>query len=199
MRPIPTIILAALAAASLPGCRDKAKRKDAPEAGIAAQTEAPAAGPAAPVLSGGRFGPLGRDSRAGQADLERAFAGLDVKPLGKRFQVSRGEAPLFVVAKSDDGTVSSVEVLSREVKTELGPRVGDRFEDLERTGPLECNGGVDGRAGHVLCSPRKARNLTYVFTVLDRRYAGDDVPADKQHGLLSGAKIRRVHWKPPEP
>ncbi len=49
MRPIPTIILAALAAASLLGCRDKAKRKDAPEAGIAAQTEAPAAGPAAPV------------------------------------------------------------------------------------------------------------------------------------------------------
>jgi hypothetical protein len=198
MRRPQTILLAALAALPLIGCRDKPKRKDVPEAGIAAHTEAPA-GPAAPALSAGRFGPLGRDSRAGQDDLERAFPGLDVEPLGKRFQVSRGEAPLFVVAKSDDGAVSAVEVLTREVKTELGPRVGDRFEDLERTGPLECNGGVDGRAGQVLCSPREARNLTYVFTVLDRRYAGDDVPADKQRGLMGGAKIRRVHWKPPEP
>jgi hypothetical protein len=199
MRPGATILLAALAVVSLVGCRDKAKRKEAPEAGIAAQTRAPADGPAVPALSAGRFGPLGSGSQAGQDDLERAFPGMQVEPRGRRLQVSRGEAPLFMVAKSDDGAVSSVEVFSREVKTDLGPRIGDHFEDLERTGPLECNGGVNELAGQVLCSPRKARNLAYVFTVIDRRYAGDDVPSDKQHGLLSGAAIKRIHWKPPEP
>lgn len=199
MRRALTILLAALAATALAGCRDRAKRKQGAEGEVAAQTRAPAEGRSAPVLAAGRFGPLASGSRAGRDDLERGFPGMQIEPRGKRFQISRGKAPLFLVTKSDDGAVSSVEVVSREVKTELGPRVGDHFEALERTGPLECNGGVDARAGQVLCSPRKARNLAFVFTVVDRRYAGDDVPADKQHGLLSGAAIRRIHWRPPEP
>lgn len=197
MRANATIALVILTAASLAGCRERAKGKKGAEAGVAAQTQAE--GPAAPALSAGRFGPLQRDSKAAKADLERAFPGMTVKPLGKRFQVSRGDAPLFVVARSDDDAVSAVEVLSPDVKTELGPRIGDRFEDLEKTGPLECNGGVDGRAGQVLCSPREARNLAFVFTVSDRRYAGDDVPADKQRGLLAGKAIKRIQWSPPEP
>lgn len=192
------ILLAALAAVTVAGCRDRTRRKQGDD-DVAAQTRAPAEGPAAPVLAAARFGPLGRDGRATRADLERIFPGMQVEPRGNRLQVSRGKAPLFLVTRSDDGAVSSVEVVSREVRTELGPRIGDRFEDLARLGPLECNGGVEERGGEVLCSPRKARNLAFVFTVADRRYSGDDVPADKQRGLLTGAAIRRIHWQPPGP
>ncbi|HTE52520.1 MAG TPA: DUF1131 family protein [Kofleriaceae bacterium] len=189
----------AVAAALAAGCRERPDRRredGADGVEVAAQTSAP--NRAAPVLGPDRFGPLDRTSRAERGALTRAFPGLRVEPAAGRFRVSRGDAALFTVAPADDGSVSSVEVVSGEVTTALGARVGDRFEDLQRAaGPLECNGGVDERAGEVLCSPRRARNLAFIFPVSDRRYAGDDVPADRQRGLLAGKRVHRIHWTPP--
>jgi hypothetical protein len=197
----PAALAALVAATALAGCRDESERRGRevdPE--VPAQTRAPARGRAeAPTLRADRFGPLGEGSRAERGALTRAFPGLQVSPTGGRFRVSRGQVALFSVAPSDDGSVSSVEIVSREVPTSLGARVGDRFETLEAAaGPLECNGGIEDRAGEVLCSPRKARNLAFAFEVADRRFAGDDVPPAKQRGLLAGAKVRRIHWTPPE-
>ena len=150
---------------------------------------------ALPTVAADRFGPLDGKSAVDRASLARAFPGLRIEASRGRFRVLRGPDQLFTV-KPADGRVASIEIVSREL-TAGGARVGDRYEDLRRAGPLECNGGVDHLAGEVLCTPRGARSLTFVFAVDDRRFAGDDIPADRQARFLAGRRVRRILWVPP--
>jgi len=148
------------------------------------------------TLRADRLGPLDRTTRADRASLARALPDLRVESSGRRLRVRRGKTELFAVTPADDGSISSVEIVSRDIDTALGARVGDRLADLEKAGPLECNGGLDHLAGEVFCTPRRARAITYVFPVTDRRFAGDDIPPSRLRALLGDRRIRRILWRP---
>jgi hypothetical protein len=175
------------------GCRER-EREPAGEP----EAESAQASTETPVLAPDRLGPLDGRAVVDRASLARAFPGLRVESARGRFRVLRGPDELFTVKPADDGRVSSIEIVSRQVATTAGGKVGDLFDEVRRAaGPLECNGGVDHLAGEVLCTPRRARSLTFAFPVADRRFAGDDVPADQQARFLAGRRVRRILWVPP--
>ena len=184
------------------GCRDRDSGADssAGQRQPAAQKHARGAGQAGPVVEADHFGPLSRHQRIDSHALAGMVPGARVTRAraGHSFEVRRGSQVLFRVVPADDGTVSSVRITSRTIPTHLGARVGDRFEDVRRgAGPLECNGGLDDRARDVLCTPRRAHNVAFVFALADDSHAGDDLPADKQDAILGSHRVSAILWQPP--
>jgi hypothetical protein len=179
--------------AAPPGARTEAERE-----GDAERRGAPD-GVALPPLAPDRVGGLDGRTRVEPKALARLFPGAEVaRGPGRTVTIARGGEPLLAVEPADDGAVSSVRVLSRQVPSELGVRVGDPFEVAARdAGPLSCNGGLEERRREVLCTPRRASNVTFHFRLDDDRLAGDDLEPSRQAKLLAGRRVREIHWTPP--
>ena len=210
------LLVAALWACASGGCREPEQGGDrgedsreaagaAEEAGRGGKRAGGAGRPAEdgdlPALGTERVGPLDGASRAGRKELAKLFPGAEVaRGPGRSLLVARGGETLLSVQPADDGAVSSVRVLSRRVPSELGVRVGDSYQALARAaGPLACNGGLEERAREVLCTPRRASNITFHFRLDDDAFAGDDLEPARQAKLLAGRRVREIHWTPPAP
>lgn len=195
-------IALAVAVVAVVACRDRDSEKES-SAGAGAGAAAghgDAHGGDAPVVEADRFGPLSRHRRIDRRALARMVPGARVtrERAGAGFEVRRGGQVLFRVVPADDGTISSVRITSRTIPTHLGARVGDRFEDVRRgAGPLECNGGLEAQARDVLCTPRRAHNVAFVFALGDDSHAGDDLPAEKLGAILGGHRVSEILWQPP--
>src|SRR5262249_54860844 len=114
-------------------------------------------------------------------------------------KVSRGGTALFSI-EHEDGKLDSIEILSREIKSDTGLVVGQTFpRALAALGRgAECYGMMEEDGGSALCHAPGA--WTYAVQVPmhddDAKYYGKKVPAKKFKGVFAGQTVERVIWSP---
>ncbi len=99
----------------------------------------------------------------------------------------------FTLYSDGRGRVVAIEIVSRLVGNDLGPRVGDAYQTTRRNGLIgSCWPGMEAQSGTVICEAVQTRRINYVFS---GRWYGPDGQVPPR-SILEHWTISQVVWRP---
>jgi len=153
-------------------------------------------------------GPLDEKFQVSKASLEAAFPGFTIEQVSKShggdlreeyWAVKKGDRDVLHVQAEDD-TIDAVDILSDEVPSPLGVKLGATYADVEKAlGKLSCeNAGdeTDWRSDVVVCWSEKADTYTIDFVSQEGEDAAQML---EDPAKLAGATVKAVTWRRPLP
>lgn len=108
-----------------------------------------------------------------------------------RYFEAMDDKTVMVVVNGENGTVSRVDVMDKEIKTESGVEIGTAFSDLYAKAYGACSKGTGDDAESVECKAPESLHISYLFSGEWRGPEGL-MPADDS---LKNWKVSKIIWR----
>lgn len=216
MKLIGSICLGALCL--ITACKGDARKEAAPQPSAGSAPAPAGSGSAAPTTDANALrirkdgvGPVKVGMPIDKATLAKLLPGTSIEEVEEgaeeetytTFVVSRGKDVLFQLVPVD-GKVVSIMVLGRAVESELGFKVGSKYEEVTGQGALACEkpdpNAADGAgSGHIVCSSGALPDAWLFFAKDEQtkaqapmRGVGIEIPAADTAKQLAGFDLEAI-------
>lgn len=108
-----------------------------------------------------------------------------------RYFEAMDDKTVMVAVNGENGTVSRVDVMDKEIKTESGVEIGTAFSDLYTKAYGACSKGNGDDAESVECKAPDTKHISYLFSGEWRGPEGL-MPADD---TLKNWKVSKIIWR----